>query len=140
MKRTCAGHCCDGFRLPYRKHELLRALRFKRLFDRFGPSEKLLGWVLDPRKSAGRLFPIRLRVLLEDIEKMALLFYEKPVGTKDWNGNTSTEDNPVMSCVRWDRLTRLCTDYENRPQVCRGYPYGDTCKVKGCEYKGPATA
>ena len=29
-------------------------------------------------------------------------------------------------CDRFDRETRQCTDYENRPDVCRGYPWYGT--------------
>lgn len=32
------------------------------------------------------------------------------------------------TCKHWDRDTRLCTVYEQRPYMCREYPYGDKCK------------
>lgn len=28
-----------------------------------------------------------------------------------------------------------CGDYENRPKMCREYPYGEECKVVGCTMK-----
>jgi Fe-S-cluster containining protein len=28
-----------------------------------------------------------------------------------------------------------CGDYENRPRMCRDYPYEDSCMFSGCTYK-----
>ena len=34
-------------------------------------------------------------------------------------------------CLNFDSATRLCADYENRPDVCRGYPwYGKAPSAK----------
>lgn len=30
----------------------------------------------------------------------------------------------------------ICTDYENRPDMCKKYPYGGKGTIKGCGYKG----
>ncbi len=73
-----------------------------------------------------------------DIERMAVLFYVLPVGTPrmDGAGERSTPEKPAWSCVAWDRQTRLCREYEQRPDVCRGYPYGNPCRVDaGCDYQ-----
>ena len=46
-----------------------------------------------------------------------------------------TDDPVVFECKNFDTETRKCTDYENRPRMCREYPYGNKCNKEGCEYK-----
>lgn len=29
------------------------------------------------------------------------------------------------SCKNWDSETKMCTDYENRPNLCKGFPWFD---------------
>lgn len=41
-------------------------------------------------------------------------------------------DDPThFNCKHFDTATRLCQDYENRPRMCRNYPYGKECE-RGC--------
>jgi Fe-S-cluster containining protein len=35
-------------------------------------------------------------------------------------------------CIHWDEQTRLCGNYEHRPEMCRAYPYGEPCE-HGCD-------
>lgn len=45
-------------------------------------------------------------------------------------------DTTYFRCVHWDETTRLCTNYENRPGMCRAYPYSDhggQCDYGGCD-------
>lgn len=41
----------------------------------------------------------------------------------------------LYTCRHWDPETRLCTAYEQRPWMCRAYPYGRHCEY-GCTYNG----
>jgi Fe-S-cluster containining protein len=41
----------------------------------------------------------------------------------------TVEGGIKFACKRWDRETRLCTRYDERPLMCSAYPYG-----RGCEY------
>ena len=128
---TCIGLCCHGFRIPYTKSELLRALWAERTAKRTG---KYPGWV---REDGSVSFD---RVM--EIEKLATMVYELPVGTVDMGPQDglrplSTKERPVFSCIHWDRVTHLCRDYENRPKMCRDYPYSAACEVPGCEFKFP---
>lgn len=44
----------------------------------------------------------------------------------------SAPDEPnTFGCAYWDPVTRLCTSYETRPQMCREYPYGRPCQHCG---------
>lgn len=37
------------------------------------------------------------------------------------------------TCAHWDEETRRCTNYENRPVMCRDYPYAQNCVHCGWE-------
>ncbi len=37
-------------------------------------------------------------------------------------------------CKLQDPLTGLCTDYDNRPDMCKRFPNGDPCPYKGCSH------
>lgn len=39
--------------------------------------------------------------------------------------------SPYFRCVAWDRKTKLCTIYEQRPKLCRDFPYDRTCQHCG---------
>jgi Fe-S-cluster containining protein len=41
----------------------------------------------------------------------------------------------LYTCRHWDTETRLCTQYENRPALCRNYPYRGSCNHEGCTYR-----
>ena len=43
-------------------------------------------------------------------------------------------ENAYYHCIYWDEDTRLCGAYENRPEMCRAYPYGKKCE-HGCDCK-----
>jgi hypothetical protein len=36
------------------------------------------------------------------------------------------------TCKHWDVSSGNCLNYENRPTMCRDYPYGKECKYKDC--------
>ena len=46
-----------------------------------------------------------------------------------------TEDPYLFNCKHFDKKTRLCGDYENRPKMCSGYPYKGVCE-RGCGFDG----
>lgn len=60
---------------------------------------------------------------------------EPPVGMKP-----NASDAPVAggrsayTCRHWDENTRLCTVYDQRPMLCRDYPYGQACS-HGCDFQ-----
>lgn len=43
-------------------------------------------------------------------------------------------ESAYYRCIYWDETTRLCGAYENRPEMCRSYPYGKACE-HGCDCK-----
>lgn len=47
-------------------------------------------------------------------------------------------DEAKFTCNRWDAETKRCTVYEQRPHMCRGYPYGRKCE-HGCPETGESS-
>ena len=43
----------------------------------------------------------------------------------------------LYTCRHWDTDTRLCTRYDERPWLCRAYPYQSNCQHEGCTYRQP---
>lgn len=127
--RTCAGHCCHAVYLPFNsKSELRRAAMAARQNKVHGKPWE--GWQRDDGS-------VDMRLVL-DIERMAVLFYQLPVGTPhfDAGGLPSTAEVRAWGCVAWDRSTGLCREYELRPDVCSAYPYGNPCgATAGCDYR-----
>jgi Fe-S-cluster containining protein len=50
-------------------------------------------------------------------------------------GFTEGDEGHLYMCKHWDEETRLCNDYENRPPMCRTFPYGKPCRY-GCTCAG----
>ncbi len=46
-----------------------------------------------------------------------------------WDTDGSAEY--LYTCKYWDETTHLCTNYENRPDMCRNYPAHGLCQF-GC--------
>jgi Fe-S-cluster containining protein len=64
-----------------------------------------------------------------DVEFMGLNVLPLTFGNKD---------KQLFTCALWDKETRLCTKYEDRPRMCVDFPYGKPChKVdEGCTIAG----
>lgn len=44
----------------------------------------------------------------------------------------SENGQSLFTCRKLHTITGDCTDYENRPKLCRDYPYDHACTFKGC--------
>jgi Fe-S-cluster containining protein len=44
------------------------------------------------------------------------------------------DEKPIYTCKHWDKTTRLCTVYDQRPNLCRAYPNNKPCEweLQGC--------
>lgn len=54
----------------------------------------------------------------------------RTIGAETWEPVAGSN---YFTCRHWDELTRLCTAYEDRPTMCRDYPYGGACQ-HGCSF------
>lgn len=47
-------------------------------------------------------------------------------------------EKSAYTCRHWDTETKLCTAYEDRPQMCRDYPYVGSCSLDcACAHTAP---
>ena len=93
----CPGYCCSHSRIAVTDNDI------RRLAQHFGISER----------AARKRLTYRYTYQAEGIDEQILRHHK---------------DSVYKSvCRLFDRETRRCTVYEARPNVCRKYPYGNTC-------------
>lgn len=102
---TCLAYCCEAFRIPV----------------------DALGWLWDePENVRDGHF---LRDMLIELTPEEATDRHRSMGLHGW---IPDEGEHYFTCKHWDETTRLCTVYEQRPQMCRDHP-GAYCK-HGCGY------
>ena len=111
---TCAGGCCVAFVLPYTAKELQ---------EKIGDPEI----TPDVKQIAEMVVPITNGTVRRRRKRFGVTTAD-PV-EKDSEGH-------FYKCSNWDEETRLCGIYEDRPKMCRDYPYARECFVK-CGYCAP---
>jgi Fe-S-cluster containining protein len=105
LVRTCPGHCCVAFYLPT-PHDRV---------------EEIAEGMRDGEVIAEMVIPLTVSEANERLER----FGSGREYRKDSEGH-------VYTCRHFDDESRLCTIYEQRPEMCRDYPYGHD---GGCEYE-----
>jgi Fe-S-cluster containining protein len=112
-ERTCDGRCCAVFPISW---------------DVTGAS-----WY-DPEGDplAERLFIADMLVPLNNHEAKERWI---KLGLGDLPRWMEYSPQPLYTCRHWDIETRLCQAYEQRPALCRDYPYGGTCHHDSCNYR-----
>lgn len=104
----CIGNCCVAFYLPVTKEQL---------------DERVAGGSAEMVKIANMVVPITNGTVRRRRGK----YYageSGPVSGKD--------EGHYYKCKNWNSDTRLCMDYENRPKMCRDYPYDRECN--SCDF------
>jgi Fe-S-cluster containining protein len=109
---TCPGHCCAALCIP----ETIDDIRA----DVHDPDAQMI---------ADMLIPLTHRQAVARAKK-----FGAPPGTV--TRYPSGPKSRWYTCRHWDEETRLCTVWENRPEMCRGYPYDHSCR-SGCSYRTP---
>lgn len=79
-------------------------------------NEKALIWVQAGRTGA------RPRFDPEEIQKVASMVIP-------------TDDPYLFNCKHHNAETGDCMNYENRPELCRDYPYGRACNFAACTWE-----
>lgn len=110
---NCQGDCCVAFRVPYTMEELEAG--------DVGDQDQAEAFVL-----AEMLEPLTLQEFMDRQDEFVL-------GAR--TRVTEEDDGHLYKCKKWDEETRLCTDYENRPPMCRTFPYDKPCRY-GCSCTG----
>lgn len=110
---TCTGTCCAAFRLP----KTLSVLRRDQATIR------------DGEQIAAMVIPLTPKQARERNEQFG--------GDGRASGFPWSDRGHHFTCRHWDEETGLCGIYEDRPEMCRNFPYGKgcpmaaTCKVRG---------
>lgn len=113
---SCRGDCCAVFTFLDVDHP-----RFPRIRD----AEFL----------ADMLIPLSLIEAAERMDRLGVEPHWSDSSAFDWDGRSlSQPERRLMTCRHWDETTRLCTAYENRPEMCRDYPYDDAACDYQCGY------
>src|SRR5690242_20432891 len=98
----CRGDCCVAFRVPYTLEQLA------------------VGDVGEQDADEARCMASMLvRLTVDEGNQRRLDFIQGVVPTFD-----RSDEGHVFMCSNWNEETRLCEIYENRPAMCRDFPYG----------------
>jgi Fe-S-cluster containining protein len=117
----CSGTCCAAFRLDYTLTEMRRAP-----VDSAGGVPLGDKWI-DPSERdqlVDMLVPLTPKEARERNQKFGGNENDKTHWPWSDRGHQFT-------CRHWDEDTRLCGIYEDRPMMCREFPYGKPCSF-GC--------
>lgn len=122
MGDRCTGNCCEEFTIS------------------LGPTVEVIldklrnGNMIDGAYIADMLVPIRALTVGARTPSGAIITEEE---VRDAPGNCW---GWVFTCRHFDKTNRVCTAYEERPQMCREFPYGRACPYGDkCEWdKGRA--
>lgn len=102
---VCPGFCCAAFHIARDVADDLFA---------------------DPESYRDGLFLVEMLIPLEPEE--AQRRHRELMRLHGW---IPDEGEPYFTCRHWDPETRLCTIYEQRPQMCRDYGVATPC-CHGC--------
>jgi Fe-S-cluster containining protein len=105
-ERTCPGHCCVAFYLTA-SHDALDEIR---------------EGMRDGEQIADMVVPLSLAEANERLERFGSGRQYEP-----------ESEGHLYTCRHFDDATRLCTIYDDRPEMCRDYPYATGCEF-GCGY------
>lgn len=111
---TCTGDCCVVFTLPYDYEQVREKMHV----------------IEDGTFIADMLVP-----LTKDQAAKRVAELMSATGQAAFEGDDTKH---YFTCVHWDESTRRCGAYDERPRMCRGYPYGNECQhdCMGCSLKG----
>lgn len=104
------GSCCDPVTLPWTQRQVQMTLPGS-IMD-----AETRRWVLED------LTPISRR---EGLRRTPWLQREGAVVIAFMGDEVIVDAHSYYDCKHFDRETRRCTNYENRPQPCRDYPWYD---------------
>jgi Fe-S-cluster containining protein len=108
----CSGKCCAVFNFPTPPEVLA---------TRGGPDDAFLADML---------------VALTPDEAEARVREFEVTPPEGFDLRTWVEAAPAYTCRHWDEETRLCGVYEQRPTMCREYPYAGGCQHDcACDYR-----
>jgi Fe-S-cluster containining protein len=119
----CTGKCCSVFNYTVTPDELR-----KRSEGREGY------WADQDRFLADMLVELTPEEAVERSVRFGVQDPTPEIDLVKW----ATDYGPLYTCRHWDEETRLCTVYEDRPDMCRDYPYNRACQHDcDCSFRSP---
>lgn len=118
MGDRCTGNCCEEFTIS------------------LGPTVEV---ILDRLRNENRIDGAYIADMLVPLR--ALTVGARKVSSVDLVTEEDVRDAPggcwgwAFTCRHFDTTNRVCTAYEDRPQMCRDFPYGKKCPYgDSCEW------
>ena len=135
MSERCPGHCCRLFWLPFTSERLLESINAR---VAHGDDDRVGGWLegvlnYDQAEQVAGMVVYRgmfTREQLVEYGGRRGLVVPLP-------GKLDVSPGNWYTCRLFDDLTNLCTDYENRPDMCRNFPWFGRCIYPGCGHLKP---
>lgn len=131
----CLGHCCRMFWLPFTPEKLHMVVWARSIYgynDANGWPEGIPNYV-----NAERVADIV--IYRGTFTREQLVEYGRRRGLAVPLPGLKGEDNhgSWYTCKLLDWATNLCTDYENRPDMCMNFPWFGSCTYPGCDHPKP---
>lgn len=144
MGCRCTGHCCERFNLQFSYEEM--QLMKESILDGTFKFTRESGETYDTSKFkkeevfkvADMIIPLGKSYLDHNNEPMiAIGGTERTNGVFDPKqmGEVVVNEASWFTCKHFDTETRNCTNYENRPNMCKNHPGHEGCNYKACTYK-----
>lgn len=124
----CSGHCCSVFFCPVKPDQLTEFAQTGTLPGVMGPRK-----IMDGEFMGKMLIPLAARIvdLPEDLQALYGGQVEHDSQATGPTRDTS-ENGYYYTCRHHNKETGDCMAYEQRPHMCREFPYGEPCKYRGC--------
>lgn len=106
---SCKGDCCIAFRVPFTLQQLANG----DVGEKDAEEAMVMADMLVPL-TVGEANARQLRLIEGELTPFSI-----------------ADEGHLFMCRHWDEETRLCTIYEDRPAMCRDFPYGESCRY-GC--------
>lgn len=149
VQNGCSGNCCDKFTFPYSISDLDKMIAAnekgeKTFVDDKGLSLRVNTDVEQLKKIREMLIPLGETDICPQLQKTFLQIH-LDLG---WQPSSIIQDNLskhivrdgkvyalIFTCKHFDTVNRICSNYENRPNMCKTFPNnGEPCRYQGCKY------
>lgn len=116
--QRCTGHCCRRFYLRVTPEEIRADAELAR---------------------AGKTTRFSAEEIVK-IDEMIIPLEDAKDAKEDIDGGPPPTDGHYYTCKHHDPVTGNCMNYENRPKLCRDYPfygsgYRNRCRYKDCTWE-----
>lgn len=137
MGARCTGHCCRAIGVgssPEQLNEAQLLMQLETEMDRDSQARKLLDLYVTDQGHTHESWVAEVLMVTTMLVPMGIQSRKNPV-----TGTQGTMDRHWYTCVYFDEDSGDCTVYEDRPLLCRNYPYGGACDEPDCTAKDLGT-